>query len=319
MDNSRRAFLRNSVIAAAGLPLLGCNNDPGTNTAGNDNTKNQEKMVTDSSPLPYRETLGIQLWTVRDQMEKDPKTTLDTLRAIGYYQVEFGDTRTVKQHLPLCNDLGLRVHSSFINWNTITGGWQYTPEQSPYEFGEVVDNAGEAGLSHLVFGYLRPEERTSADDWKRLADQLNEAGMKCKDNGIQLTYHNHNFEWDPIEGTTGWDILTERMDGDLVPWELDVFWAQIAGQDAKSVMTAAKDRLELLHLKQLHPGTPVVTRIADVPPNAFEELPDGNMPIKELMTFGKELGVTYCMVEQDGNYDTGSLESARKSYDFLMT
>lgn len=314
MDNSRRIFLRNSVIAVAGLPILGCGSNQPSETE-----QNQATMPTAATPtLPYLETLGIQLWTVRDQMAKDPEMTLKTLQEIGYYQVEFGNTRDIKSHLPLCNDLGLQVHSSFINWNTITGGWKYTPEETPYEFAEVIDNAGEAGLSHLVFGYLRPEERTSGDDWKRLADQLNVAGQKCEENGLQLTYHNHNFEWDPIEGTTGWDILTERMDGNLVPWELDVFWAQIAGQDAEGVMTSAKDRLELLHLKQLHSGTPVVTRLADVPDNAFEELPDGDMPIKELMKYGKELGVAYCMVEQDGNYDSTSLESARKSFDFLQ-
>ena len=313
MTNSRRTFLRNSIIAAAGLPLLGC---------GGESATAQDPMA-DKDPkrpmeaLPYLDTLGIQLWTVRDQMAIDPKMTLQTIKDIGYYQVEFGDTKTMKEHKQLCDDLGLKIHSSFINWNTVTDGWQYTPDVTPYEFSEVIDNAGEAGLSHLVFGYLPVEQRTKADDWKRLADQLNEAGMKCKDQGLQLTYHNHNFEWDPIEDSTGWDLLTERMDGKLVPWELDVFWAQIAGQDAKTVMTAAKDRLELLHLKQLHTGTPAVTRLADVPPNAFEELPDGEMPIKELMRYGKELGVTYCMVEQDGNYDESSLKSAEKSYNFL--
>ena len=312
MINSRRTFLRNSVIATAGVSLLGC---------GSGATESSAAEATDKTameqPLPYLETLGIQLWTVRDQMAIDPALTLKTLKELGYYQVEFGRTPDVLQHKAICDDLGLKINSSFINWNTVTGGWKYSPDDTPYEFAEVIDNAGEAGLSHLVFGYLRPEERTSADDWKRLADQLNEAGMKCKDQGIQLTYHNHNFEWDPVEGTTGWDILTERMDGGLVPWELDLFWAQIAGQDARSVMTAAKDRLELLHLKQLHPGTPVVTRIADVPADAFEELPDGEMPIKELMRYGKELGVAHCMVEQDGNYEETSLKSAGKSIDFL--
>ena len=313
MTNSRRAFLRHSVIAAAGLPLLGC----GGSSMPPEAEASDQTSEPPVSDLPYLSTIGIQLWTVRDQMATDPELTLKTLSEIGYHQVEFGNTPDVLKHKQTCDDLGLAVNSSFINWNTVTGGWKYVPEMTPYEFAEVIDNAGEAGLSHLVFGYLRPEERTSADDWKRLADQLNGAGMKCRDNGLQLTYHNHNFEWDPIEGTTGWDILTERMDGDLVPWELDVFWAQIAGQDARSVMDAAKDRLELLHLKQLHPGTPVVTRIADVPPNSFEELPQGDIPIKDLMHYGKELGVTYCMVEQDGNYDSTSLESARTSFDFL--
>lgn len=315
MTSSRRAFLRTSIIAAAGLPLLGCGGESekkDSAMAAQPNTATKE-----SGPLPYLDTLGIQLWTVRDQMAENPELTLRTLKELGYYQVEFGDTRAVLEHKQLCDDLDLKVHSSFINWNTITDGWKFTPGSTPYEFAEVLDNAGEAGLSHLVFGYLQPEERDSADAWKRLADQLNEAGSRCKDQGLQLTYHNHNFEWDPIEGTTGWNILMDRMEGKLVPWELDLFWAQIAGQDAKTVMTTVQDRLELLHLKQLHPGTPVVTRLADVPPNSFEELPDGDMPIKDLMRYGKELGVTYCMVEQDANYDSTSLKSAEKSIEFL--
>jgi len=309
--SSRRTFLRNGIIAAAGLPLLGCGIDQPS--AGSKTTA----MAETEKPLPYLDTIGIQLWTVRDQMAVDPELTLKTIKELGYYQVEFGSTPDLVKHKQLCDDLGLAVKSSFINWNTVTGGWKFTPDDTPYEFAEVIDNAGNAGLSHLVFGYLRPEERTSADDWKRLADQINEAGLTCKQNGIQLTYHNHNFEWDPVEGTTGFDLLMERMDGDLTPFELDLFWAQIAGQDARETMTKVKDRLELLHLKQLHPGTPVVTRIADVPPNSYEELPDGDMPIKDLMRYGQELGVTYCMVEQDGNYDTTSLKSAEKSLAFL--
>ena len=313
LSPSRRKFLRHSVVAAAGLSVLGC----GGNTTATETATDEEPAPMTETPLPYVDEIGIQLWTVRDQMAIDPAATLKTIKELGYHQVELGDTRTLAELKPICDDLGLKINSSFINWNTVTGGWKYTPDDTPFDFGEVLETATKAGLSHLVFGYLRPEERTSADDWKRLADQLNVAGEKTKSAGMQLTYHNHNFEWDPIEGTTGFDILTERMDGDLTPWELDIFWAQIAGQDAREVMTAAKDRLELLHLKQLHRGTPVVTRIADVPENAFEELPDGDMPIKELMRYGKELGVTYCMVEQDGNYDTGSLASAGKSIEFL--
>jgi len=283
MLSSRRQFLRNSVLTAAALPLLGCGG--GENTGDKSATADQssEKTGTDmpaANPLPYLSTIGLQLWSVRDQMAEDPELTLKTLK-------------------------------------TVTSGSMSNPGNTPHEFTEVLDNAGEAGLSPLVFGYLPPEERTSADDWKRLADQLNEAGLQCKEDGKQLTYHNHNFEWDPIEGTTGFDILTERMDGDLVPWELDVFWAQIAGQDPKAIMTAAKDRLELLHLKQLHPGTPVVTRLADVPPNAFEELSDGNIPIQDLMHYGQEIGVKHCMVEQDGNYEGSSLKSVEKSLKFL--
>lgn len=312
---NRRAFLRNSVLAAAGLSLLGC----GDNTpAGQATAKAPTPDAMPTPPLPYLDNIGIQLWTVRDQMEADPVLTLKTLADLGYYQVEGGDTRLLNQLMPICKDVGLRMHSSFINWNTVTGGWRYTPDDAtPFPFEEVLEAATKHGLSHLVFGYLRPEERQTADDWKRLADQLNEAGEQTRAAGLQLTYHNHNFEWDPVEGTTGWDILAERMESDLVPWELDVFWAQIAGQDPRVLMDQHQDRLELLHLKQLHPGTPIVTRIDDVPDNAYEELPEGDIPIKDLMRYGQELGVAYCMVEQDGNYNTGSLDSAGTSLAYL--
>ncbi len=109
------------------------------------------------------------------------------------------------------------------------------------------------------------------------------------------------------------------MDGGLGPFGLDFFWAQIAGQDARETMTTVKDRLELLHLKQLRPGTPVTTRLDDVPDNAYEELPDGNIPIQELIHYGKELGVQYCMVEPDGNYEGSSLQTTGQSLDFLLS
>ena len=315
---TRRGFIRNSVLAAAGVSLLGCTADPADGDTAAE-TASQPTDAAMTTALPYLDTIGIQLWTVRDQMAVDPRTTLATLKELGYYQVEAGDTQVLQDIKPICDDLGLAIKSSFIDWNTVTNGWEYDPDKTPFEYGQVLDQAGEAELSHLVFGYLQPQQRQTADDWKKLADQLNEAGAEAQKYGLQMTYHNHNFEWDPVEGTTGFDILIDRMDGSLVPFELDLFWAQIAGQDARATLTKIKDRVKLLHLKQLRPGTPVVTRLADVPPNAFEELPDGNMPIKDLMRYGKELGVTYCMVEQDGNYEDSSLKSAGKSLTFLRS
>ena len=317
MSLSRRQLIRNSVITAAYLPFLGC----GSNTAGEPGTEvggdvdNDETMA---SSLPYLETIGLQLWSVRDQLERDPRITLQTLAEMGYRQVELMDTTSAAELVPIAREYGLAVNSSFINWNTITGGWQYMPNpDDKMEFAEVIDQAGEAGLSHLIFGYLNPQERETADQWKAIADQGNEAARVAQENGLQMAYHNHNFEWDPVEGTTGWAILEERFDPELMPFELDVFWAQIAGQDPRPIMARNAERIELLHLKQLKPGTPVVTRLADVPPDAFEELPQGNIPIKDLMRYGQNLGVRYCMVEQDGNYEGSSLASVRQSLEFL--
>ena len=314
---TRKAFLRNSVIAAAGLPLFGCGSDETTEAPTT--AANPENTMTTNQKVPYLDTIGLQLWSVRDQMELDPTVTLKTLADIGYRQVELMDSRDAAKLVPIAKEYGLEVNSSFLNWNTITGGWKYTPDDTPFEFMEAIDQVGTAGISTLVFGYLRPEERTTLDDWKKLADKLNEAGRVAKENGIQLAYHNHNFEWDPVEGTTGWAVLNERMDGELVPFELDVFWAEIAGENAKETLTSIKDRVHLLHLKQLNPKAAKATRLEDVDPTAFEELPEGNIPIIDLMRYGKDFGVKYCMVEQDGNYAGSSLTSVTKSIEFLQS
>lgn len=314
---TRKAFLRNSVIAAAGLPLFGCGSDETTEAPTT--AANPENTMTTNQKVPYLDTIGLQLWSVRDQMELDPTVTLKTLADIGYRQVELMDSRDAAKLVPIAKEYGLEVNSSFLNWNTITGGWKYTPDDTPFEFMEAIDQVGTAGIGTLVFGYLRPEERTTLDDWKKLADKLNEAGRVAKENGIQLAYHNHNFEWDPVEGTTGWAVLNERMDGELVPFELDVFWAEIAGENAKETLTGIKDRVHLLHLKQLNPKAAKATRLEDVDPTAFEELPEGNIPIIDLMRYGKDFGVKYCMVEQDGNYAGSSLTSVTKSIEFLQS
>ena len=313
---TRKAFIQNSVIAVAGLPILGCGGDTPNSTHSTSSDKNS--MATNSK-LPYLETIGLQLWSVRDQMEIDPRATLKTLADIGYRQVELMDSRDAAKIVPLAREHGLQVNSSFLAWNTVTGGWQYTPDDTPFEFAEAIDQAGVNAIDTLVFGYLRPEERTNLDDWKKLADDLNEAGRVAQENGIQLAYHNHNFEWDPIEGTTGWAVLNDRMDGGLVPFELDLFWAEIAGQDAGETLEGIKNRVQLLHLKQLNPRVAKATRLEDVDPESFEELPDGNIPILDLMRRAEEYGVRYCMVEQDGNYEGTSLQSVTKSVDYLKS
>lgn len=313
--STRRDFIYRSVLATAGLGLLGCGN-----TQPSTDEKTSPNMAQTKATNPYLDTIGLQLWTVRDQMEQDPRATLEALADIGYRQVELMDTRSIAELKPIAEEFGMEVNSSFMLWTTITGRWDLVPyEERKFEFAEVLDQASEGGLSHLVFGYLTPGERETADDWKRVADQLNEAGERAKRKGIQMAYHNHNFEWNPVDGTTGFDILVERMDGDLIPFELDVAWAAMAGKDPHEVMRSVSDRIELLHAKNLQDLDQPYLTIEAMPEDKFEEVGDGYLDIPALMQHAKEYGVTYCMVEQDNNHDPDSLGSARKSLEYLAS
>ncbi|MEL6276978.1 MAG: TIM barrel protein, partial [Bacteroidota bacterium] len=207
-------------------------------------------------------------------------------------------------------------NSSFMLWTTLTDRWDLVPqEKEKMEFTEVLDQASEAGLSHLVFGYLTPEERQSLDDYKKWADVLNEAALKAKQHNLQMAYHNHNFEFAQLDGGVPFDVLSERLDAELFPFELDVFWAAIAGYDPVELLPRIKDRVKLLHLKDLKADTPVLQDNAGVPEEAFQELGDGILPIKKLAEMGKEYGVDYCFVEQD--FSPYPLESIKESIEFL--
>ena len=314
MHPSRRSFIYQSVLATAGFGLLGC----GGSTENQRPTEGGTTM-TDSpdQPVPYLDTLGIQLWTVREQMAADPVATLRALADLGYQQVELMDTRDIVKLKPTCDDLGLTINSSFMQWTAITGRWDLLPDAPRITVDEVLGQANEGGLSHVVFGYFRPEEHQTADDWKRHIESLNEAARKAQSAGLNMAYHNHNFEWEPVDGTTGWELLKANLDGNLVPFELDLGWASMAGNDPAQVLESVKDRVSLLHIKNLKDLPQPYVTIESMPPDSFTELGKGRLDIPALMRLGKDAGVTYCFYEQDNNWHPDALGSAETSIEFL--
>ena len=312
---TRRSFIYQSVLATAGFSLLGCGD--GSSTA--QNTTTPDTMVTDetATAVPYLDTLGIQLWTVREQMAADPEATLRALADLGYRQVELMDTRDITRLKPICDDLGLAVNSSFMQWTAITGRWDLLPDAPRITVEEILDQATAGGLSHIIFGYLLPQEHQTADDWKRICEAANQAGQKAQAAGLTMAYHNHNFEWEPVDNTTGWELLKQHMDGNLVPFELDLGWAKMAGQDPSQVLASVKDRVSLLHIKNLVELPEPYVTIESMPADKFTELGAGTLNIPALMRQGKEAGVTYCFYEQDNNWKPDALGSAERSIEFL--
>lgn len=252
-------------------------------------------------------------------MAENPRATLEALADIGYRQVVLMDTRDIATLKPICDDLGQAVNSSFMQWTTLTGRWDLVPnEKKEFTFDEVLRQTTDGGLSHLVFGYLTPGERRSVDDWKMRADELNAAGEKAKAAGIQMAYHNHNFEWQPVEDSCGWEVLKERMDGELDPFELDLAWVAMAGKEPFRVLESIKHRVELLHVKNLKPLEDAYVTIEAMPTDSFTELGEGKLDIPALMRLGESHGVQYCFYEQDNNWHPDALGSARSSMAYLQ-
>ena len=314
--STRRSFVYQSVLATAGMGLLGCSSSTSRTTATEE--ASQSDAATEAA-VPYLDTLGIQLWTVRELLAEDPQATLQALADLGYKQVELMDTRQIAEFKPLCDAVGLAINSSFIQWTAITDRWDLMPDAPRITVDEIIEQANAGGLSHIVFGYLFPQERQTADDWRRISAAANEAGRKARAAGLQLAYHNHNFEWEPVDGTTGWDLLRSELDADLVPFELDLAWASMAGQDPAGVLSDIRDRVELLHIKNLKELPQPYVTLESMPPDSFIELGDGRLDIPDLMRQGQEYGVRYCFYEQDNNWHPDALGSAKQSIEYLTS
>ncbi|MGB3777918.1 MAG: sugar phosphate isomerase/epimerase [Tunicatimonas sp.] len=295
----RRTFLRTSAAASLSLPLV--------------------PLAFGKVSHPYVDQIGLQLYTVRNQMAENPLATLKAIQAAGYAQIEGGNPATEQSMIAMAKDVGLSSQSSFFPWPHLTGRWDLVEAEgmkpTAKDFAGVVESAQKLGMNYLVFGYMRKEERQTLDDYHRIAEKLNEAGEQCNAAGIKLCYHNHAFEFEPIDGTVPYDILIDETDADKLHFELDVFWSSLAGHEPLPLMKKLGNRITLLHLKNKKRGTPLIYDESTVPIDAFQELDDGVIDIKKILLLAEKNGVEQCFVEQDQSPDP--IQSISQSAKYL--
>jgi sugar phosphate isomerase/epimerase len=258
----------------------------------------------------YRQNIGLQLYTLRNEIAKDVKGTLKAVVDAGYKQGEMYGFPNCDPMIDAAKDAGLELHSSHFEWNTVTN-----PKDDGFsDFMKIVEKAKATGLSHLVIPYLQDNERKTLDDYKKVAAHANKAAIKAREAGIQLAYHNHAFEFEPKEGgKTGFDIFMEEFAPEM-QFEIDIFWVKVGGVEPIDLIKKLSGRISQLHLKDLKDGL-TLPAFGGVPPDAFQELGDGIIPMAPILELGKTAGVKICHVEQDQSPDP--LASIRQSMEYL--
>ena len=228
--------------------------------------------------------IGVQLYTLRDAISKDAKGSLKRVAELGFGEVEnfgyngkfFGmDASTYKT---LLGDLGMTAPSGHYMYGNVLNGWE-----------KAVEDAKAIGHDYMVLAYLTPPERKSLDDYKKIAENLNKAGEVCKKAGIQLCYHNHEFEFEAMNGQLPFDILTGETDAGLVKIELDLYWAMVAGQDPVALFKKHKGRIALWHVKDMD----------KTPKKNFTEVGNGVIDFTTIFKNAKTSGMKHFFVEQD--------------------
>lgn len=270
-------------------------------------------MAADSIGKHYLASIGLQVWTVRNQLEQDIPGTLRAIKSAGYAQIELMRTLNARAFLPTAQELGLGITSAFIDWDALVK----PTATSAVDLAATVKLGREIGLKYLVFGYIDKGNRETIAQMKRHAAAANTYGHQCRDAGIQLCYHHHSFEFAPLNDgrTTGWEILVHDLDRALVKFELDVFWLALGGLDPLKTLQDLRGRVAQVHLKDLAAGTPRNWDEGAVPPEAFKELGQGGLNLKKIIETCAATGVEQCHVEQDQSPDP--LASIATSLEYL--
>jgi sugar phosphate isomerase/epimerase len=263
---------------------------------------------------------GVQLYTVRNEVLKEPFATLQAIAEIGYREVEMLRSQ-VKTLAPLLKRLNLAPVSLHFETPLLTGNWTawQHADMPPIEAGVTFENcvllARDHGFRYIVFNYLSPEERLGLDFYRSLSDKLNAAARKAEAAGLRFCYHNHDFEFQPKPGGRPIDVLLKHLDQKLIGLEVDAFWVSMAGVNAAEFLREHASRIELVHLKDRAKGTPIHYDIATVPKETYRELGSGDLPLRDILEAVSHTNARHIFVEQDFSKDP--IASLRQSYTFL--
>jgi sugar phosphate isomerase/epimerase len=259
--------------------------------------------------------IGIQLYTLGPDAEKDLDGTLKAVAAIGYRKVELAGLlgRTARiAHVPgrggefsFEGDLGkLAADLRTIGVKTAVMPMMNVPER----FGKPT--------AQDFLGYLkRVAAGMTVEDWKANADFLNSKGRALKSTGIRVGYHNHNLELAPLGSTNGLEVLLTNTDPSVVTFEVDIGWVAAAGADPLAFLAKHKGRLSLMHVKDIKAGTKPNFSFAMDP----SEIGSGSLDWKRLLPAAYAAGVREFYVEQEPPFTRPRIEAAKLSYDFLST
>ena len=296
MTLSRRKFLVNTSLTVAGSMLLS------DNLFAN---KKDKDII-----------LGLQLYSVRDDMKKDPLGTLKQLSAMGYKNVEHANYMDRKfygysasEFKKVLDDLGMKMPSG----HTVMSGkdWDKTKNDFTDHWKQTVEDAAIVGEKYVISPWLDESLRENYDDLISFLDVFNKSGELCKKSGLKFGYHNHDFEFKySLNGKKIYDIILEKTDPDLVLQQIDIGNMYGAGGRALEILKKHPNRFESMHVKD------------EIKASGKGEMGDeyestvlgaGILPVKNIVDLFREKGgTTEFIIEQESYQGKTPLECSKE-------
>jgi sugar phosphate isomerase/epimerase len=292
MPTSRRTFIKTGALALAGSTVL------------------SKSLFAFANP---KELVGMQLYSLRDEMKKDPLTTLKQIAGVGYKNVEhanyverkfYGYSAT--EFKKVLDDLGLKMPSG----HTVLGQkhWDETKKDFTDSWKYTVEDAATVGQTYVISPSLPEAMRKTYDDLMHSLDIFNKSGELCKKSGMKFGYHNHDFEFSQkLNDVPIYDIILKTTDPKLVTQQLDIGNLYNGGATALDVMSRWPGRFESMHVKDEIKATEGNERYEST------ILAKGIVPVKEVVDLGRKSGGTiHFIIEQESYQGKTPLECMKE-------
>lgn len=256
-----------------------------------------------------KKEIGLQLYTLRDELPANVKATLEKVAATGFTTVETYGFSIKDQFWGLSpielkkilDKNGLKAVSGHYNLGSFLADGNSTELKAAIEAAKILKT------EYLTIPWIDEALRQNIADYKAIASRLNEAAKLCSKAGLKLTYHNHDFEFQKHDGITGYEILLKETDKDLVYFELDLYWVIHSGNNPLQLFENNPGRFKMWHVKDMDKANGALNT----------EIGSGTIDFKTIFEAAKQSGMNHFFVEQENNYNPNPFESIKRSCDFI--
>lgn len=223
------------------------------------------------------ENVGLQLYTLRKEMEQDFEGTLAQVADLGYKEMEFAGYfgKSASEVRRILDQNGMISPASHVQLQALRDDLEGN-----------IETAVTLGQKYIVVPIL-PENQRSIADFQRNAEAMNRAGETCKTAGIKMAYHNHSFEFEMTDARLPYDVLLEETEPELVDMELDLFWIHNAGVDPIAYFNRHPGRFSMVHVKDMDDAGGMV------------DVGSGNINFAEIFSHADTAGIKHFFVEHD--------------------
>lgn len=259
-----------------------------------------------AAPAAYK--AGIQLYSLREYIGQDAKGVLAKVAKAGYQEVEtYG--YSPDKHFWGLKPTEFKAVLAANGLTTPSGHYDlsgYLRDGDEALLNTTIEAAKACGQQYLIVPYLDEKLRATPADFRAVAAKLNQAGTRCKAAGLRLGYHNHDFEFKPIGGTTLYDVMLKETDPALVDFEMDIYWVVRAGQDPIKLMQAHPKRFPLWHIKDMDKAKAELNT----------EIGAGSIDYRKIMTYASTAGLKHAIMEQE-NFAMDAYQSIAQSAAYM--